>query len=501
MPYNLARQAMAAMTWSYIGVAAYISLQVVANIVYARLLGPEQFGLFASGMLATGILKVIGDLGLGSALTQAQSLEATDVRLVFTRLMLAGAVACLVLMIGARPLALLLKELRLVPVFRCFALALLCFPFLTVCAALLARNLDQKHSQLANVLGYGIGYCGIGLTTAFMGLGAWSPIVGFFSQLLINIGVVYAYTRPDLRPLFGSHGAGSSLTKFGLRVMLTNVSNWLIYSMDNLLVQRLFGTRRFGLYSVAYNVVRTPADHLVQTIQNVLLPASARIKEDTDRLGRGYVAALDAVLLVTLPTFATVAAVSRTFVEALYGPLWIGAESVLAPLALAMPLQAVNTVTSALLWGTGYVGKELRIQWLAATILFFTILLCAQISFSAVAWGVLLAYLIRSLLMVNIFIRLIGQSVSRVATAMLGGTVAAVVIAPSMWGLDLWLRATHASPMQNLVVETVSAAALWISLILLAQERLLSTELRSLTAAAWTQLLPRLTFWVGRTTP
>ena len=488
------------MTWSYIGVAAYISLQVVANIVYARLLGPEQFGLFASGLLAIGILKVISDLGLGSALTQAQSLEPTDIRLVFTRLMLVGAAACLILAVGAPYLARLLNDPRLVSVFRCFSLALLCFPFSTVCAALLARKLDQKHSQLANVLGYGIGYCGIGLAAAFAGLGAWSPILGFFSQLLINIGVVLAYTRPDLRPLLGRHGAESQLTKFGVRVMLTNVSNWLIYSMDNLLVQRLFGTRRFGLYSVAYSVVRTPADHLVQTIQSVLLPASARIKEDTDRLARGYIAALDAVLLVTLPMFATVAVLSTTFVEALYGPLWTGAESVLAPLALAMPLQAVNTVTSALLWGTGFVGKELRIQWLAATILFFAILLCAQISFNAVAWGVLIAYLIRSLMMVNAFVRLIGLSVGRTAGAIRGGTVVAVVIAPSMGGLDLLLRGTRAAPIQILVVEGLSAAILWISLVVLGQGWLLSKELRSLTEAAWAQLLPKLSFRIGRTT-
>ena len=62
MPQSLARQTMAAVTWSYTGVAANILLQVAANVTYARLLGPDQFGLFAAGMLVTGILKVISDL-------------------------------------------------------------------------------------------------------------------------------------------------------------------------------------------------------------------------------------------------------------------------------------------------------------------------------------------------------------------------------------------------------------------------------------------------------
>jgi O-antigen/teichoic acid export membrane protein len=443
------------------------------------------------------VLKIISDLGLGSSLTQARSIEAREVRLVFTRLMLAGACACIILMSLSRTLSMILKEPRLAPVFRCFALALLLFPCATVCAALLARKLDQKHSQFANVLGYGIGYCGIGLTASLQGLGAWSPIIGFFSQLIISTAVSYAYARPDLRPLFGWAMQGSRLASYGLKIMLTNLSNWLIYSMDNLLVQRLFGTARFGIYSVAYSVVRTPVDHVVQTLQNVLLPASAQMKEDSVRLARGYIAVLDAVLFVTLPMFATVAALSKTFVEALYGPRWTGAEAVLAPLALAMPLQAVSTVTSALLWGIGSVGKELRIQWLAAAILLVAILLCAQLSFSAVAWGVLFAYSIRALFMARAFARIINLPVSRVAIALRGATAVAIIISMSMWALDSRLRQTQDTAMENLLLEVATAAVLWTGLGLLCH-RWLSPELRSLSTAALGKMMPKISFWIAR---
>jgi O-antigen/teichoic acid export membrane protein len=489
---------MTAMVWSYLGVATYISLQVCANIAYARMLGPDQFGLFASGLLATGILRVISDLGLGSALTQARSLEANEIRLIFTRLTIAGACACAILMTASGHLALLLKDPRLIPVFRFFALSLLLFPCSTLCTALLARNLDHKRSQLANVAGYAIGYCGIGLTASFQGMGAWSPIIGFFSQLIINTAVLFAFARPDLRPLFGNLGAAGGLASYGFKVMLTNVSNWLIYSMDNLLVQRLFGTARFGIYSVAYNVVRTPADHVVQTMQNVLLPASAQIKEDPVRLRRAYVAVLDAVLVVTLPMFATVAVLSTTFVEALYGSRWLGAGAVLAPLALAMPMQATSTVTSALLWGIGSVGKELRIQWLAAAILFATIIVCARISFGAVAWGVLFAYSLRSLLMVTAFARIVELPMRRVGVAVRGAMVVATIIAVLMWGLDFRLRQSHDTPLENLLLEVVSAAAIWIGLILSAQRWLFSPELRGFAATALGNMMPKISFWIAR---
>jgi len=496
--HNLVRRAATAMAWSYTGVAAFILLQVGANIAYARLLGPDQFGLFASGLLVTGILKVISDLGFGSALIQSQSIDGRDIRLIFARLMLAAALACALLITLSRPLSEMMREPRLIPVFRCFSLALIVFPISTICAALLARKLDQKHTQLANVLGYALGYCGAGIAAAIMGMGAWSPIFGFFSQLIINSAVLYWYARPDLRPLLGRFGADSNLTRFGLRVMLTNVSNWLIYSMDNLLVQRLFGTFRFSLYTVAYNVVRTPVDHVVQTLQSVLLPASAHIRDDKVRLARGYVAVLDATLLVTLPMFGTVAVISRTFIEALYGPHWAGAESVLAPLALAMPLQAISTVTSALLWGTGMVGKELRIQWVTAGLLLGAILLCAQISFHAVAWGVLFGYFFRSVLMMRIFSRFVGLTVKHTVTGVRCGTVVAVLVASLIWPLDQFLRRVHAVPVGNLLIEVGTAAVLWVGLVALLQRWLLSSELRSLAHGALGHMGPRMWFDVER---
>ncbi len=499
MPNNLARQAIAAAAWSYAGVAVYISLQIAANITYARVLGPDQFGLFASGMLATGLLKVISDLGLGSALTQAQSLNAREIRVAFTRLMMAGGTACLILIVISQPLAIVLKEPRLIPVLRCFALALLLFPCSTICTAILARKLDQRHSQLANVWGYGIGYCGIGLAASLAGLGTWSPIIGFFAQQTIGAAVLYAYARPDLRPLFGRELSENRLASYGLKIMFTNLSNWLIYAMDNLLVQRLFGTVRFGIYSVAYSVVRTPVDHVVQTMQNVLLPASAQARDDKVRLGRGYVAVLDAVLLVTLPMFATAAALSTTFVAALYGSRWSGAESVLAPLALAMPLQAISIVTSALLWGTGSVQKELRIQWLAAAILFVSILVCAQLSFSAVAWGVLFAYSIRALLMVRAFVRGISLPISRVLIAVRGALLIASVISASLWVLDSRLRLMHNTPMENLLLEIAMAAFMWTGLVMLSRQWF-SPELRSITTDALGKMMPKLSFWIAKHT-
>jgi O-antigen/teichoic acid export membrane protein len=399
------------------------------------------------------------------------------------------------------PLAFVLKDMRLVPVFCCFALSLPLFPASTVCGSLLDRNLDQKRAQAANVSSYALGYCGIGIPATLLGCGAWSPIIGFFAQLLIKTALLWHYTRADLRPLWGVTARTKPLSTFGLRVMLTNVSNWLIYSMDNLLVQRFFGTRQFALYSVAYSVVRTPSDHLVQTFQNVLLPASSRIKDDKERLGRSYIAVLDAVSTVAIPMFATVAAIAPTFTEAIYGSRWSGAEMVLTPLALAMPFQAGTMVTSALLWGSGYVEKELRIQRLCAAMLFVTIILCARWSFVAVAWGVLAVYLMRASMIAGVFSALVGLRPRQIADALRAGVGLAVLIVPSAMILDRVLRSHDSKPLTSLLMEGSMAAFLWLGMLAATRGRILSGALQGVAGRVLAQLLPRWQFWAHRRAP
>lgn len=458
---SLSDRSLAALKWNYAGVAVKVMSQLIIGVVLARLLGPEPFGLFAITLLVTGVGGIVVEMGLGSALIQKEVVTAEDIRAVFTRLMLTGMVVACLAVLGADWIAGLFNDARLKPVLIGGAVFLVFQSLGVVSASLLKRDLEIRTVQVGQVVSYLIGFLGIGVTMAMLGLGVWSLIAALISQSFIFTVMMYFKVRHPIKPLFRIDT--SHVNTFGYRVLLTNLANWAIENMDNFLVGRFYGMNALGLYSVCYNLVRTPTNHVMTTAQTVLFPASARAQKNNESLQRAYLATLGIVTLVVLPTFAGVAAVSGTVVEALYGQKWVEAIPLLLPLALAMPLHAAMT-GSVILWGKGLVGLELRVQFWIAIIFVLTLLAASRISLIAMAWGVFVVYFLRCAWLTKAILRSIHLSWAQFGQAVRGGLFLGIITCAVLAGADRLLVFLGVVPLFRLSVEIILGMLVLVSI-------------------------------------
>src|SRR5215510_764951 len=384
-PAGLTERSLTALKWNYAGIAVKVLAQFVVGVALARLLGPEPFGVYSAVLLVTGVGAVIVERGLGSAVIQTRGLNDEMIRYAFTRLLVAGLAAAVLLGAAAQSVAALFRYPALTAAIYGSALYLFVHAISVVPGALLQRNLDMKSFQIAQIAAYLIGYVVVGIGGAFLGLGAWSLIAALVTQLIAYVLIAYARVRHTIRPLFKLKD--QQLTTFGNLVVATNLLNWAIENLDNLLIGRLYGMYALGLYSVSYNLVRTPTNHVMTTVQGVLFPAGARAQENIPGLQKAYLTAVGAVLLVLCPVFLGMASVAPTVVQGIYGGKWAGAETLLLPLVLAMPVHASMT-GSVLLWARGQVATELKVQAGTVLIFFVGLLVASRISLKAIAWTV-----------------------------------------------------------------------------------------------------------------
>ena len=470
---GLSDRSLAALKWNYAGVAVKVISQLIIGIVLARLLGPEPFGLFAITLLVTGVGSIVVEMGLGSALVQKEVVTEEDIRAVFTRLMLTGvAMACLAIL-GANWIAGLFNDARLGPVLIGGAIFLVFQSFGVVSASLLKRDLEIRTVQVGQVASYLIGFLGVGVTMALLGFGVWSLIAALISQSFIFTVMMYLKVRHPIKPLLRADT--SHVNKFGYRVALTNLANWTIENMDNFLVGKFFGMNALGLYSISYNLVRTPTNHVMTTVQTVLFPASARAQKNNESIQRAYLATLGIVTLVILPTFAGVAAVSGTVVEALYGQKWVEAIPLLLPLALAMPIHAAMT-GSVILWGKGLVGLELRVQFWIAIVFVLTLLAASRISLIAMAWGVFIVYFLRCAWLTKEILRSIHLPWARFGLAVRGGLLLGIVAFIVLAGADRLLITLGVIPQIRLSVEIMLGMLVLVSIPVLFARFVLSPD-------------------------
>ena len=482
MTPSLTELSLRALKWSYLGVATRIVAQLSVQIILARLLGPEIFGIFAIASLVVGLGIVSIGLGLGSALVQQHEITHDDIRFTFTWSVISGAGMAILTLLFANDIARFFHDPRIADVLRGLVPMFILLSLSIVPQALLKRELSFKVIQGVEITSYLIGFLIVGVGCALLGAGIWSLVAAWITQTALTTLILFVIRRHAMKPLLWEKGTG--LRKFGSRVLYTNIINLVIENLDNLLVGRLLGPTTLGLYSLAYTFVRTPTNHLVVTLQNVLFSASARAQDNHGGLRRAYLTVVAAISLVAIPVFAGVAAVPYTVIEAFFGDKWLAAAPVLLPLSLAMILHASMAVAGPVLSGKGAVSAELKVQFWVALALVVALLIAARYSVVAVAWSVCGVYALRFIGMAIAVAHHIQLSTLALLRSLRGGVIVGVPVVSSLLLADMSMR--DFPPVTRLLIEILLAAAIYFLTVRLFQRQVIVSELRTVLLS-WAQ--------------
>ena len=473
---SLTDRSLAALRWNYLGLFVRVGAQLVAQIALARLLGPEAFGLFAAAILLVGVGSILVEMGLGAALVQRAQITESDVRMVFTWTLVSGVVITAIAYALAGSIASAFDDARIADIIRGLTPVFLFQALTVVPLALLKRDLNFRVIQYAYVVSYIGGFMLVGIGLAYFGAGIWSLVAAWLAQSSLMALITHAY-RPHAKKL-AFRSTTFALPAFGSRVAATNLANWLVDNVDNIFVGRFLGPTALGFYSVSYNLVRNPANHLISSVQSVLFPASARAQERIDGLQRAYLGVTAGVALLAFPVFIGIAAVSDTVVNVLLGNRWQGAAQLLSVLSVAMAFHAVMAVAGPFLWGKGVGTPELIVQVLAACVLVLALVFSARTSVVTVAVVVAAVYAFRLIAMTVAVCRVLTVPGSAVLEAVRGGVVMAAVVGATLSLVDSGTRSISLGSVARLSIEICVGAGLLACAVLLLPRITLSLHLR-----------------------
>lgn len=490
---SLTEKSIAAAKWNYLGVLARIVVQFGVQIALARLLGPDALGLFALVLLLIGLGGIVVELGLGAALVQRREVSDNAMCVVATRSVFVALVLCAGVLVFAPQIATALGDGRLITLLRAITPVFILQALAVAPTAVLRRELAFKAIQAVQLSSYIVGFLVVGVGMALFGAGVWSLVAAWLvTSALAAIGV-YALRRHSLRPRFFGHDEGTD--RFANRVFVTNLANWTIDNVDNLIVGRLFGAVALGLYSVSYTLVRTPTNHLVTTLQSVLFAASARAQDNPDNVRRAYLVVTAAVALAVVPTFVGVAIVSDTLVSVLFGARWTDASPILIPLSLAMIFHAIMAVSGPVLLGVGVPSEELKVQALTAVLLVSALLFAASFSVAAMSWAVFAVYIVRWLAMTAAVRRRIDIGVGAILRSLRGGGLVGGVLGGSLWAIEMGFPQAHAG--LRLAIEIGSAVVGFGVIVYFYPALALSAELAAFADGALREVRIAAR-WIGR---
>lgn len=454
---DLGRRTLAALVWTYTGAVGRVVLQLVFQLLLARLLGPEAFGQASLALIVLGFGWILSEGGFGSALIQKAEISTQDIRYALGWVLLASLVAGTCIALASPWCARWLGDAQAWPLLAAAGALIPVQAVSNIPSSLMRRNLDAKRAQAMYLSGYALAYGAVGLPAAWLGAGPWALIAAFGVHSLFGLVAGCWITRCPLVPSLRGDGA---LRTFGLKVTLANMANWATENVDRMLVSRFWGSASLGAYGAAANLSRAPAGFLLGSLQSVAFASAARLQESRERLAGVFLGMVAGVSLLAWPIFVTMAVHADLLIALLYGHRWTEAGPLFAIFSLALLPMTLLGVAGPLLWAINAVGTDLQGQLLTVVLLLAGLWAFSGLPLHQAAWVVLPAYLARTLWQVVRLARALGVSLLQVLAALRGGALLMALAA-----LLAWQAQRLVQPWAVLLATVVLGLPLWFGLL------------------------------------
>jgi len=324
--------------WSGIAKTVSQSLAWVATLLVARYLSPSDYGLFGLAMLYLGLLQLIADLGIGTAVLANRHRSDEDLPQIHGLAVLSGLVGTLLVVVTSPLIGMFFNAEQLPLLLVALSPTFLISSLKTVPQTLLQREFHFKWLAFVDA-GQALALSGMSIALAMAGFGYWTLALAAIASATINTSIVLWRQRVPIEwPDFHKLG---SLLAFSTQVILQRIAWYASSNADFATAGKLLGKAAAGSYMLAWHFANAPLERVASLILQVSPSVLGAACDDKDELRRHVLRATEMIALVIFPMCIGMALVARPLVLLFLGTKW---ESAIVPLQLLASYTAVRSL-------------------------------------------------------------------------------------------------------------------------------------------------------------
>lgn len=326
-------------------------IQLVGDIVLARLLTPEDFGLFAMVFVIAGFAMQFRDFGLSAASIQAKELSDSQASNLFWANCALGVLMTVAFACTAPLLSRLYNESRLSAIVWGTSLAFLAGAVGIQHHARLTRQLQFSVISRSQITALVLSLIGA-IALALCGFKHWSLVfLTVFRPLLTSI---LFWTSAGWLPGLPSAGQGTKrLVKFGTAVFGFDLVNYLSRNIDKVLIGRFFDASTLGLYNRAYQLFLLPIGQIRAPVSGAAMPILSANQANPTEYRPLFLGVVDQIATVAMPLMAWLSLTSTEVIVWVFGSRWEAGGKYLAWLSVAGLVQPTIGTLGLLLSSLG----------------------------------------------------------------------------------------------------------------------------------------------------
>ena len=346
--------------WTFIEQFSVKGLGFVVQIILARLLIPEDFGLIAMVAVFIGIGNALVDSGMNLSLIRTKNPNQKDFSSIFYLNVVISFIFYGLIFFISPLIADFFNQPQLEIILRCIALVVPIKSFMIVQKSILTINMDFKSQmliQLPSLVISGI----VAIILAYLNFGVWALV---FMQLITAILVSIQYWfYSKWRPLFLFDRERLKYHfNFGYKLMLTTLINALFNNIYNIIIAKYFSTTSLGLYNRASTYQKFPSVLIGRAINRVTYPLFSKLTNNTKKLRKALCDINKIVIYVYFPVMLFLIFNASDIVTVVLTEKWLGIVPFFQILCIGSLIQPIKFYNSNIIEVYGDTSLILKIN-------------------------------------------------------------------------------------------------------------------------------------------
>ena len=335
-------------------------MKVVITIFLARLLTPEDFGTIAMITILTGLSKEFVSFGFSSAIVQNNKITQKELSSIFWFNTFVGFILMVLVCIMANQISIFYDNKNLITLTYMISTIYFIDSVSVVQNAIFRKEMQFRqlaYRDLVSVFASGA----IAILLAVNNFNYWSIAWQLVSRSLFFTFIIWFTSNWRPSNYFSFKTLKKSL-KFSSYIFANNIFNYFTNNIDNILIGKIFGGQKLGLYTKSYSFVNLPVKTLSSIFSKVGLPVFSKLNYSKKRMAELYFQAFFllsfAAYVLMLPIFLD----THSFILIFFGEKWLEIETMTKFFSIAGIVSCPGWVFSVYTIAKGFPQKLLKVD-------------------------------------------------------------------------------------------------------------------------------------------
>ncbi len=331
MSNEVVKKAVAATKWSALSEIISKCITPVTNMILARILAPEAFGVLATVQMVIAFAEVFVDSSFQKYLIQHQFKDKTEEHQYMSVALWANLAVSLfmwgIISLFNAQIADLVGDTGKGHLLIAVGATIPLHAVIGIQNCKIKKDLDFKKLFAVRIVSSLIPLC-ITLPLALLGLDYWALVIGNIAGVVVRslmLSVIGSF-----KPLiFFSFAQLKDMLSYSVWTLLNGLAVWLVAWVDTFLIGRYLTDHYLGVYKNSVSLITTLFGIVTAAITPVLFSSLSKLQDDNEQFKRFYLGVQKAIAFLVIPMGLGIFLYKDFATSLFFGAQWTDATAVI----------------------------------------------------------------------------------------------------------------------------------------------------------------------------